>query len=193
MIRRTGAAKFPYASTVIGTFSTKGGPYTIPLDSSPEHAAALGRLLGHWAVVELQLSGILQLLLRTQQGPARYIWRGILSTRAKIEILQRLNWHYLPDQPLKEELDQHLKVADSLNAMRNAYVHALWSTPTRDSKVLLRHRNSLPRQYKETFRDAEPFTSADIEKDVASLAEFSGRLADWQDRCAKAFRRSPAK
>ena len=98
----------------------------IPLDDAPEHAAALGRLLGHWAILESQLQTIMQLLLGIDQFKGRFLWHEFTSTNAKIRMLQRLNHHFTAER-FKNDLSTLLESAQSLNSKRNSFVHAVWA------------------------------------------------------------------
>jgi hypothetical protein len=155
-----------------------GGMMFIPLDSRPEHAAALGRLLGHWAVVEMELIGILEYFLGIEQPFARLVWQEFVSTRGKINLLLRLNWATV-DSAMKSKLDDLLNNAQDLNEVRNAYIHALWVDPGANSLHLMRSRNTSPGNYKKTFRKSEPFTPEAIQEDVTKFAKLSAALADW--------------
>ena len=159
------------------------GRMGIPLDSRPEHAAALGRMLGHWAMLEHLLVGTLSLALNIRYSRGKVVWQEFASLRGKLTLIKRLNWAK-KDDPLKKELDEMLVEATKLNEIRNAYIHALWvedggtfTTPT-----LRRMRNTSPPNYKKLFRDTEIISVQDIENDVIKIAELSAKFADWQIR-----------
>ncbi len=153
--------------------------FSIPLDNLPAHATALGRLLGHWAMLESLLMGTLGLALRIDHKFARVLWQEFISTRGKITLLQRLN-HTMGDNELKDELTQILQRAQELNAVRNGYIHALWVINS-DHQVQ-RQSNAAPGDYKKVFRDSEIVTATDIENDVEKIATLSGDLLFWQRR-----------
>jgi hypothetical protein len=156
-----------------------GERVSIPLDNLPEYAAALGRLLGHWAMLESLLMGTLGRALRVDHGLARLLWHEFISTRGKITLLQRLN-HSMGDNELKSELGRILEEAQKLNTMRNAYIHAIWVVNAKGE--VERHSHTAPGDYKKVFKDNQVITVADIEKDVLRISKLSGDLLYWQ-RC----------
>lgn len=169
----------------------KGDKVSIPLDTHPEHAAALGRLLGHWAFLETQLMGVLQALLYTSQRKSKFVWQEFNSARGKIELAQRLNFHFTGDASLKDDLDKLLAQAQSLNGMRNNYIHALWVDPGGSDNTLERMSNSLEGNYKKEDKKWVPLTPENIQDDVAKLAVLSQALADWQSRFVAKFGAPP--
>ena len=151
----------------------------IPLDELPDHAAALGRLLGHWAMLESLLTGTLALALKIQHPLAKILWQEFVSTRGKITLLQRLNWS-MKDDPLKKELSELLERAQDLNGVRNGYIHALWVINA--DRQVERHSNTAPGNYKKVFKDSQVVTANDIENDVLKISMLSGDLLYWQRR-----------
>jgi hypothetical protein len=166
----------------------KGKMVSIPLDKHPEHAAALGRLLGHWAFLETQLIGALQCLLFTGREKARFVWQEFISAKGKIELAQRLNFHFTQDVSLKDELDDFLKQAQTLNGVRNKYVHALWGDPDPggNTRTLMRISNTMS-DYKNSTNKHEPFTPEAIQDDAVKIATLSQCLSDWQARFVAKF------
>jgi len=149
----------------------------IPLDDAPEHAAALGRLLGHWAFLEVELETIMRFLLGIDQFKAKFIWQEFTSAKAKIALIQRLNHHFTANKDSKESLDKLLSKAQELNSDRNAFVHALWAG---DEKKLTRFRNTPPGNYKKAGRMPEQFSPQDVQNVVDKIAELSQALTLWQ-------------
>jgi hypothetical protein len=162
--------------SIIGTTGECVG---IPLDNLPDHAAALGRLLGHWAFLENMLMGTLALALKVDHALARVLWQEFISTRGKITLLQRLNWS-MKDNPLKEELSKLLNRAQELNKVRNNYIHALWVISSNGQ--VERHSNTAPGDYKKVFKDSQVITANDIENDVLKISVLSGDFVYWQRR-----------
>lgn len=69
---------------------------TVPMDSCPEHAAALGRFFAHWAVLEFQLTDVLQYLINTKPEYANALWQQFISVHDKITLIRRINHGFEP-------------------------------------------------------------------------------------------------
>lgn len=102
---------------------------TIPeTDPQEDLYREVGRLIGHWNVVELWLTFILQALLQTDQHRAQMIYKEFSAFSTKIRLIQRLSTSYLADT--KERAKLAALLDDSLGAVkvRNKYAHALWAS-----------------------------------------------------------------
>lgn len=143
------------------------------IDLAPEHAAALGRLLGHWAMFDRLLIGILKYLLTIDWGKAMLVYQEFGSTKSKIVLMRRLNHYYTEDEDLKIDVDKLLSQALKLNTKRNAFIHAMWTgTPSH----FYRQKVMPPPDHKKTIHDIEPFTLQDIQNVVEEIAELSQSL-----------------
>lgn len=147
----------------------------IPLDRNADIAAALGRLLGHFGVVELQLVGLLGLLLGINQPRASLVYQSFISVNAKLLLMQQLAGDFVADGVLKEELQSLIEDVVRLNKRRNKYIHATWAAGD-DFASLARMPNSRER------RASEIVTAARIQKDVDAAAALSAQLLDFQAR-----------
>jgi hypothetical protein len=56
--------------------------YYMALNESPDHAAALGRLLGQWAVLETYLMGIMEYLLQVDSHKAGFVYKEFVNTKS---------------------------------------------------------------------------------------------------------------
>lgn len=154
----------------------------IPLDQAPEHAAALGRLLGHWAILEIHLTILMQRLFQLSPQKANLIFNEIVSLRAKLKLLKRVNHHFTIDETLKKEIHDLLVSAEELNGERNKFIHAGWAGNPQD---MVRIENSLPVNYKRLTRKYMKFTPKDIQNFVEDIAKLSGSLNDLLFRTSK--------
>jgi hypothetical protein len=159
------------------------GRVYIALDQSPEHAAALGRLLGHWAVLEHMLTGLMQCLLGTDPKKTDLIYKEIVSTKAKFLILKRMNHHFTIDKLLKKEIDVLLTNGEKLNKQRNSFIHASWIG---DSNNLYRDENILEGNYKKMHKPSLKFTPDDIQNVVEDIAKLSASFGNLLFRLLKA-------
>lgn len=179
-----------HPSSKIGSLHA-GDKASIPLDTHPEHAAALGRFLGHWAFLENQMVGVMQCLFHSSQAKATFVWQKFISAKAKIELAKQINLHCTQDAILKNELDGFLKQALALNKIRNMYVHAIWGDDHNgNANILIRITSKGKNKKPEMFR--ELFTPEAIQKDAVKLAVLSQRLSEWQGRYATMFGASPS-
>jgi hypothetical protein len=155
---------------------------TLPLDTSIEHAAALGRLLGHWAYLESQLIDVLQVLLATDDVRAKLTWQQFISAHGKIDLMQRLNVQTIRVAKRRDSLNALLGEAQRLNSERNKFVHALWTIRLSSSpgpRVLMRVLNTQPGNHALIERASEPFTAADIQKVTDEVSALSSKVITW--------------
>lgn len=153
-----------------------------PLDDHPDHAAALGRLVGHWALLEFNLMAVLRLLLGVNQQKSKFIYQEFISATSKIKLLQRLNHHSNTDGSKKQKLKELLDRADKLNKHRNYFIHALWIGTDQPDFPLLRIKNSLPGDFKKPHNPPEAFSAQDIQDVVVKIAELSVSLQEWTNQ-----------
>lgn len=152
----------------------KGRTY-IPLDDHPDHAAALGRLLGHWAILEFQLELTMNYLLGGEYKKSSFVYKEFINTRQKITLLRRLNHHFNDDKDKKEKLRNLLERASELNSKRNQYVHAIWGAGLDKNKLML-IRNDLPQNIKKSTHGAFEVTVDDIQGVVEDISKLSHDL-----------------
>lgn len=142
----------------------------IALEQSPKHAEALGLLLGHWAVFENFLIGIMQYLLGIESQKADIVYKEIISFKAKLKLIRRLNYHYTTDETLTKVIDDLLDKANDLNNDRNSFIHASWAI---DGNHLFRCMNILEGNYKKLHKPQLEFTPSDIMNVVEQIATLS--------------------
>ena len=147
--------------------------FPLPIDNSPELAAALGRLMAHWADLESWLTHLLQVLLNVDNMKARFIYQEFNSTRGKIALLQRINYFFTLDEKLKGDIDELLRKVNKLNETRNKFVHARWVGDV--PQHIMRLETSLP-GYKQYKKPMKKFTPQDVQKVVEDISELSQSL-----------------
>lgn len=150
-----------------------------PIEDYPEHAAALGRMLSYWALMELSLQEVLGYLLGVDQFRAQFVWQEFVSTRAKITLLQRLNFNFTKDDAMKSSLDSILARAGKLNSKRNGFVHALWGAGTNG---LTRFATTSPPSYKKPDIPPDDMTAESIQAVVEEIRTLSEDLFSWKLR-----------
>jgi len=147
--------------------------FHLDIDNSA-HAAALGRLVAHWAVLERHLILILQWLLSTDWKTAMIIYQEFVSTKSKIVLLRRLNNYRNKNKTLKKEIDSYLAHALNLNSERNTFIHALWSTQVKDH--IVRIKTIPPFDHKKIEHPWEQLAYQDIQDVVEEISKLSGSL-----------------
>lgn len=132
---------------------------TVPIDNAPEHAAALGRLVARWAVLEVGLQLLLSALLKGGYREAHFIYQEISATKTKITMLRRMN-HHLGRfvEPQKTKISMLLADAARLNRKRNDFVHALWGEG-REKDCLTRMSTTFSQDHREADSKHEQFSS----------------------------------
>ena len=152
-------------------------PQTSVIMYSPEHAQALGNLMAEWAIAEDALASCLQWLLNMEHEPSVTLYQSFVSTRAKIDLLIRLNRDLTQEAADKQEIADFLKEAVSLNAMRNAYVHAKWTRNDNHPGELQRISQTLPQANdKRTEYERVWLSAKQIVEDVARVAKWHQAL-----------------
>lgn len=145
------------------------------LDDSPDHAAALGRLLGHWAILETCLMRMMEYLLQVDHHRADFVYKEFVNTKSKISLLKRLNRWLTQDDTIKGEINEILTDTETLNRKRNNFVHARWvSGPYGDnSNKLLRINDSSPSNINKLHKPVKRFTPQDIQDVVEEIVKLS--------------------
>lgn len=150
---------------------------TIPLDAEAGIAAALGRLIGHWAICEHELENVLGNLLRVDPHRARYVWEAFIGFAAKNELVMKLNHQFTTDKAQKELLHGLLKQANKLNDIRNNHIHAIWAAGGKQKLTRLRKTRS---GYTVALPEFATFTEQDILNDVEKISVLSAALQEWR-------------
>jgi hypothetical protein len=147
----------------------------IPLDTAPHFAAALGRLTGHWAMVEFELSNILAGLLGVGRDRAALVYQTFFSVPQKLELMQRLVRLFVDPSAEREALSALLEQASDLNGKHNSFIHSAWGVGrTEDS--LSQVSSSLPRKPDALRRAMRDVPVAEVNQVVDRMAVLSAEL-----------------
>ena len=157
------------------------GKTEISLDSAPDHSIALGRMLGHWAVVESMLSDVLGDLLGIEQSRQHMLFNTFISIQSKIELIQRLIYSYVIDSPEKEQLLELIQKAIRYNSIRNSFVHSAWGwVDPKRTDTLMKIDRRVPNNEKSRIRPYEQITASTIDAFVSELSELSSAFVKFQ-------------
>jgi len=163
--------------------------YHMVLDDYPEHATALGRMLGHWGLFETQLMRMMEFLFQAQGDKVNhfktdFVYKEFVSLRSKITLLERLNRWFVQEEPLKEAIKKLLSETRRINKERNNYVHARWgSGPYGDtSNRLMRISLASPSNINELYNPLKRVTPHDIQNFSADIVKHSLSFQELLDR-----------
>jgi hypothetical protein len=147
----------------------------IPLDTATLFAAALGRLSGHWAIVEWELSNILAGLLGVGSGRAALVYQTFFSIPQKVELLERLVLMFVENSTQRAALLRLLKQALDLERKRTGFMHSAWAVGrTEDS--LHQVSSSMPRNPDALKRAMRDVPVAEVNEVVEQMAVLSAEL-----------------
>lgn len=152
------------------------------LEESPEHAAALGRLLGHWGFLEVLLTSLMGHLLYLSPHKTYLIYNEIVSLRAKLKLLKRINHNFTINEVFKKEIHDILVTAENLNEDRNKFIHSFW---VGNFQEMIRMEGSLPGNYKKMAKPYKKFTPQDIQDFVEDIAQLASALNDLLVRTSR--------
>lgn len=147
----------------------------IALEQFPNHAAALGCLLGHWAVLEDLIAGLMQYLFKVKPTIASLIFDEFVSTKSKILLLRRVNHIITDDKSLKLEIESLLSEAQKLNSKRNSFIHSSWVS---GENMLFRCEKIMPPNHQKVRKEPTIVTLQDIQNVVEEIAELSASIGD---------------
>jgi hypothetical protein len=145
------------------------------IDSRPEIAGNLGRLVGRWGLLESKLISILQLPLGIDQLKATIIFNTFPALGQKIQLIERLLRCYVQDSPERKKLLQFCQRALARNTVRNKFVHAIWGAGL-DQESLTLFPQSLPHDTKSRLSQIEQVTAQDIQNEIDKIAELSEEI-----------------
>jgi hypothetical protein len=77
----------------------------------------------------ITMQDVLAVLLRDNDaGAAGFVWRSVMSAKARIDLMVNLLEKGRPNRDLGVEYDEIIREFKSINNARNDYVHGLWMT-----------------------------------------------------------------
>src|SRR5208282_4280416 len=85
--------------------------YHMVLDDYPDHATALGRMLGHWGELETHLMRMTEFLFQVPHDHVNhhktdFVYKEFVSLPSKIQLLERLNRWFVQDTSTKEAIKE---------------------------------------------------------------------------------------
>jgi hypothetical protein len=134
------------------------------LDEFPEYATALGRLIGHWGLLESHCISVLGYLLGTDEARTQMVFNTFPALVQKLQLIERLTKSFVEPCDACEHLLGYVSRAKKLNDTRNLYVHAIWGV--RDPGELMCFPIPLPPNTEKRHKEVKSVKLSDIERDV---------------------------
>jgi hypothetical protein len=155
----------------------------IPMDSTPEIAAALGRFVAHWGILEGEIKNILEILCGLDQFRGSILYDTFPALGQKLGMLERLTHAFVEDGEGKAKLLHFIGTARGLMGIRNDLVHAVWGVGG-DGNSLTLFPISLPDNKKKRVKDAKGLTSQDIQNETEKVRTLSFDIQQFRFRDA---------
>ncbi len=142
-----------------------GGFYDIGIRDS-KLAEQLGFGVVLWTHLEEAMIKVFSdLLSHNPINPARQIFRGISNNSTRIKVMKAMLQHSPQNVQKSSVYDELIAEFETLNELRNDYVHGLWHTNANEKKFFL----SQPTKEEFTFAPAREVARKEI-------GEFLGRM-----------------
>lgn len=150
----------------------------IPLDDSADHLAQLGRIVGHFAIMESSLCSAMEVLLGVDQFRGRFIFNSITSLRTKLDMLERLAHAFVKPSDAKDRLLSVLKRAGKANQKRNGLIHAIWGAGA-DTTLLTVMKTSFTSDPSEPYAHEQELTAKQLAEIVQVIDQISMDLKEF--------------
>lgn len=160
------------------------------LDDYPDHATALGLMLGHWGELETRLMKLLELLFQVphyhvNHHKTDFVYKEFVSLPSKIKLLERLNRWFVQDVELNKKIKELLKKTKTANGKRNKYVHARWISKAGYQEIsdkLIRISLASPGNINELHNPTQNITPRDIQDFSAEIIKLSQEFDELLDQ-----------
>jgi hypothetical protein len=103
------------------------------LSGHPEYARRVGEIMSLWALIELKLSLLFGMLLRSPPWTAWEAFFALSNARSRVNVIRSLAKSLDARLPEREELLALIKRVSDAPAVRNGYAHKPWVL--RDGKL----------------------------------------------------------
>jgi hypothetical protein len=146
-----------------------------PIDLSPEIAAAIGRLVAHWGILEDLLTQLLQNLLGVDQFRADMVFNTFPALGQKIGLIERLLYSFAEANATRTTALSFCKRAKALSETRNKFIHASWAGDGTSGELVI-FSKALPNDTKKRISQPPIVTAQDIQIEVDKVAALSGEM-----------------
>jgi hypothetical protein len=154
------------------------------IDDRDDIAAALGRLVARWGILEGELISLLEILLGVDQFRAAMVFNAFPALGQKLQLLERLTHTFVDDEAANHKIVDFLHRANSLMAERNQYVHAVWGYD--DPPALILFPSIAPNNKTKRLRESQRITAEDdLQSAADKVAALAGEIQEFVRRdCA---------
>ena len=168
LVRLVGSGEVPTAPSLKRSRSTRGNLPDRPDFDAIEKAARetsasranlltlIGQLVFSWSNNESLLIYVLMLLLRTDEASAAVVFSTLNTTRARVDLVQRLAQISVNDRGTRSALDRILKQFNDANRVRNEFMHAMYTVNTKGEITHTQVMRLVARNGKVSFGDQQP-------------------------------------
>ena len=167
-VRPAGSGEVPAAPSRQRSRSTQGNlpdrPDFDAIEKAARETAAsranlltlIGQLVFSWSNNESLLIYVLMLLLRTDKASAAVVFSTLNTTRARVDLVQRLAQISIDDRGTRAALDRVLKQFNDANRVRNEFMHAMYTVNTKGEITHTQVMRLVARNGKVSFGDQQP-------------------------------------
>ncbi|MEM8649301.1 MAG: hypothetical protein AAGF54_02110 [Pseudomonadota bacterium] len=132
----------------------------------------IGNLSFCWSNNESMLIYLIKALLKTDEVSAKIIFGTLNTTRARIDLINRLAVVHIDDEVLAKELKRIIRVFSDCTKIRNDFIHCMFEL---DGTGAITHTHSLKIQVKKN--ELTTTTSRDLDdKRITQMAQTVKRL-----------------
>lgn len=119
------------------------GHFSVALDS-PEFGNQFALLVTEFTHLEFAMERVLGVLLQVDSTTAAHVMRSILSVKARIAMMRAVLQRARHTATFPDEFDDILDEFQSINSLRNDYVHGRWFTDINTGTVYIIKPNEDP-------------------------------------------------
>lgn len=144
---------------------------------------AIGVLVVNWANNESVFLAMLQVLVGGNEDTAAIVWHSHRTTRARLELVERLCREQIKDEDLLKDIQQAVSQFFGFSRIRNFYCHALYGFD--DGRLLLASGATTPQQGEPIIwehRRFDPAAMNELGDTITKLLTFNRALWKLVDR-----------
>ena len=155
----------------------------IPFDTHTQYAALLGRLVGHWAVAEQELTFHFANVLGVERSRGKLVWDSFIALPPKIELMERICHQEGVATEYQQGLMPLLTEARSCNGQRTKFVHAVYGEV--DGKDIVLMSNALERDTRKTHKPQEQLSVEGVEAVIRRISQLTLALQQLRDKIGR--------
>jgi hypothetical protein len=153
--------------------------------------AVVGNLVFSWSNNESLFIYVLMLLLRTDQASAAVVFATLNTTRARLDLIQRLAKLHIRDRALDKTLDRIVERFNECTRVRNEFNHCMYSVGARGEIVHTQSMRIVETKRGLSFGEIKPMDEARIKElgqTVKELAKLNRDIWEFLPRLEEHLR-----